>query len=74
MTTQQLTRIAPQSRCSFTIKRGQVLRVVDPLGEQVSDLVRLRRARSRLPAVVRSFAGLCEPDLPDDERHPLRQQ
>ncbi len=38
MTTQQLTRIAPQSGCSFKIKRGQVLRVVDPLGEQVSDL------------------------------------
>ena len=37
MTTQQLTRIAPQSGCSFKIKRGQVLRVVDPLGEQVSD-------------------------------------
>jgi uncharacterized protein len=38
MTTQQWTRIAPQSGCAFTIKRGEVLRVVDPLGEQVSDL------------------------------------
>jgi len=38
MTTQPLTRIPPQSGCSFKIKRGQVLRVVDPLGEQVSDL------------------------------------
>lgn len=38
MTALQLTRIAPQSGCSFRIKRGQVLRVVDPLGEQVSDL------------------------------------
>jgi len=38
MTIQQLTRIAPQSGCSFTIKRGQVLHVVDPLGEQVADL------------------------------------
>ncbi|MCS6295246.1 MAG: urea carboxylase-associated family protein [Nitrospira sp.] len=38
MTTHQWTRIAPQSGCSFIIKRGQVLRVVDPLGEQVSDL------------------------------------
>lgn len=38
MTIQPLTRIPPQSGCSFTIKRGQVLRVVDPLGEQVSDL------------------------------------
>ncbi len=41
MTIQQLTRIAPQSGCSFTIKRGQVLHVVDPLGEQVSDLFAL---------------------------------
>jgi len=38
MTTPQVTRIAPQSGCSFKIKRGQVLRVVDPQGEQVSDL------------------------------------
>lgn len=38
MTTQQVTRIAPQSGCSFKIKCGQVLHVVDPLGEQVSDL------------------------------------
>jgi uncharacterized protein YcgI (DUF1989 family) len=38
MTIQQLTRIAPQSGCSFKIKRGQVLHVIDPLGEQVSDL------------------------------------
>ena len=33
-----LTRIAPQSGTSFKIKRGQVLRVIDPSGEQVSDL------------------------------------
>jgi uncharacterized protein YcgI (DUF1989 family) len=38
MTAPQMTRIAPQSGCSFKIKRGQVLRVIDPLGEQVSDL------------------------------------
>ena len=38
MTTRQFTRIAPQSGRSFTINRGQVLRVVDPFGEQVSDL------------------------------------
>lgn len=38
MTDQRLTRIAPQSGCSFKIRRGQVLRVMDPLGEQVSDL------------------------------------
>ena len=41
MTIQPLTRIAPQSGCSFKIKRGQVLHVVDPLGEQVSDLFAL---------------------------------
>lgn len=33
-----LTRIPPQSGTAFMIKRGQVLRVVDPMGEQVSDL------------------------------------
>jgi len=38
MTEPALTRIAPQSGRSFKIKRGQILRVVDPMGEQVSDL------------------------------------
>ncbi len=32
------TRIAPQSGRGFRMRRGQILRVVDPLGEQVSDL------------------------------------
>lgn len=31
-------RIAPQSGASFRLRKGEVLRVVDPLGEQVSDL------------------------------------
>lgn len=31
-------RIPPQSGTAFTLRRGQVLRVIDPLGEQVSDL------------------------------------
>jgi uncharacterized protein len=31
-------RIAPQSGQGFRLKRGDILRVVDPLGEQVSDL------------------------------------
>ena len=31
-------RIAPQSGAAFTIRRGDVLRVVDPFGEQVADL------------------------------------
>jgi uncharacterized protein len=31
-------RIAPQSGCGFRMKRGEVLRVIDPQGEQVSDL------------------------------------
>jgi hypothetical protein len=33
-----LTRIAPQSGTAFRLRRGQVLRVVDPQGEQVADL------------------------------------
>jgi uncharacterized protein YcgI (DUF1989 family) len=31
-------RITPQSGCGFRMQRGDVLRVVDPQGEQVSDL------------------------------------
>ncbi|RZL03922.1 MAG: urea carboxylase-associated family protein [Rubrivivax sp.] len=31
-------RIAPQTGTSFRIKKGQVLRITDPLGEQVADL------------------------------------
>lgn len=38
MITTQVTRIPPQSGRSFKIKQGQTLRVVDPLGQQVSDL------------------------------------
>lgn len=38
MTIPQTIVIPPQSGRSFTIKRGQILRVIDPLGEQVSDL------------------------------------
>jgi uncharacterized protein YcgI (DUF1989 family) len=33
-----LTRIAPQSGTAFRIRKGQMLRVVDPQGEQVADL------------------------------------
>jgi uncharacterized protein len=33
-----VTRIAPQSGQGFRMKRGEVLRVTDPEGEQVSDL------------------------------------
>jgi hypothetical protein len=33
-----LTRIPPQSGTAFRLRRGQVLRVVDPQGEQVADL------------------------------------
>ncbi|MDI1257675.1 urea carboxylase-associated family protein [Aquabacterium sp.] len=32
------TRIAPQTGNSFRIKKGQILRITDPLGEQVADL------------------------------------
>ena len=33
-----MIRIPPQSGRSFKIKQGQILRVIDPFGEQVSDL------------------------------------
>ena len=38
MTVSHIVRIPPQSGRSFKIKQGQILRVIDPLGEQVSDL------------------------------------
>ena len=31
-------RIPPQSGCGFLIRKGDLLRVIDPMGEQVSDL------------------------------------
>lgn len=31
-------RIAPQSGVAFKLRRGEVLRIIDPLGEQVADL------------------------------------
>jgi uncharacterized protein YcgI (DUF1989 family) len=36
--TEATTRIAPQSGTAFLLRKGQVLRVVDPYGEQVADL------------------------------------
>jgi uncharacterized protein YcgI (DUF1989 family) len=33
-----ITRIPPQHGSGFTLRRGQVLRVIDPQGEQVADL------------------------------------
>lgn len=36
-------RIAPQSGYALTIERGQTLRVIDPFGEQVADLVSFGR-------------------------------
>jgi uncharacterized protein YcgI (DUF1989 family) len=38
MTISPVTRIPPQSGRSFKIKRGEILQVVDPVGEQVADL------------------------------------
>lgn len=38
-----MTRIAPQSGTAFHLARGERLRIVDPLGEQVSDLIAFRR-------------------------------
>ncbi len=35
----KFTEIAPQTGASFTMKKGEILTVVDPLGMQVSDMV-----------------------------------
>ncbi len=42
--------IEPQSGCAFILRRGQMLRVIDPKGEQVSDLTAfsLEKPRSGL--------------------------
>jgi uncharacterized protein YcgI (DUF1989 family) len=37
-----LIRIPPQSGAGFVVRRGEVLRVIDPFGEQVSDLFAFR--------------------------------
>ncbi len=42
-----MTRIPPQSGAGFLLKAGERLRVVDPLGEQVSDLVAFAQADPR---------------------------
>lgn len=36
-------RIAPQSGAAFVVEKGQYLRVIDPTGEQVSDMVCFNR-------------------------------
>lgn len=43
MTVLEHRRLAPQTGTSFPIARGQTLRVIDPEGEQVSDLVSFAR-------------------------------
>ena len=39
MQTSTLQRIAPQTGTAFELKKGQYLKVIDPQGEQVSDLL-----------------------------------
>lgn len=39
--------IAPQSGCAFALRQGQRLRVIDPQGEQVSDLTAFTTGQSR---------------------------
>ncbi|HEX8028282.1 MAG TPA: urea carboxylase-associated family protein [Vicinamibacterales bacterium] len=41
------TRLNPQTGTAFELARGQCLRIIDPLGEQVADLVAFTRADSR---------------------------
>lgn len=37
------TRIPPQSGTAFALRKGQVLRVIDPMGEQVADLFAVKQ-------------------------------
>ena len=41
------TRIPPQTGAGFLMKRGQRLKVTDPSGEQVSDLVSFAQADTK---------------------------
>ena len=47
MTLVERRHLAPQTGTGFTIDRGQLLRIVDPQGEQVSDLTSFSRADPR---------------------------
>lgn len=42
-----MNRIAPRTGVAFELSRGQLLKVTDPLGEQVSDLLAYNRADTR---------------------------
>lgn len=46
MTSDSVTKhhLAPQTGVGFRVKRGQIIRVIDPTGEQVSDLVAFAQA------------------------------
>ncbi len=61
----------PQTGAGFLLGRGQRLRVVDPLGEQVSDLIAFARDDKRRMAVVGPEHRLRQHDLPDDRPRPL---
>lgn len=39
--------IAPQTGASFTMKKGEILTVIDPQGEQVSDMVLFKFTRHK---------------------------
>ena len=42
-----VTRLAPQTGAAFEVRAGQVLRILDPVGGQVSDVTAFGRADSR---------------------------
>lgn len=42
-----MNRLSPQTGAAFELARGETLRVIDPLGEQVADLIAFTRADQR---------------------------
>ena len=56
-------RIEPQTGTAFELAMGQLLRVIDPLGEQVADLIAFGLRRSCRVAVVRAHDRLRRHDL-----------
>jgi uncharacterized protein YcgI (DUF1989 family) len=68
--------LEPQTGVAFELEKGRILRVMDPEGEQVSDVMAFASAgpggRLRM-ALVGSDHRLQQHDLPDDRPRPLLQ-
>ncbi len=67
-----ISEIAPRSGAAFRLAKGQRLKVIDPQGEQVSDLLAFN-AEDTGEVIFGPVARLRQQDLPDHGRHDLLQ-